>query len=146
MTIVGERLKGKVAIVTGGAAGIGRATCELFAEEGARVVVADVDEPQGHALANAIGHAGGQAVFVRTDISLEDDARRLVAEAMHRFGAVDVLVNNAATFVLKGIDENFGVWEGVDVGSDSHDESAGVRQDGERRTHPVPQTRVRSSL
>ena len=108
---MGERLKGKVAIVTGGAAGIGRATCELFAEEGARVVVADVDEPQGHALANAIGHAGGQAVFVRTDISLEDDARRLVAEAMHRFGAVDVLVNNAATFVLKGIDASVAEWQ-----------------------------------
>jgi NAD(P)-dependent dehydrogenase (short-subunit alcohol dehydrogenase family) len=113
-----DRLKDRVAIVTGGAAGIGQATCELFAEEGARVVIADLDDEPGRKLAHAIGTRGGQALFVHTDIAVEDDARRLVTEAVRRFGAVDVLVNNAATFILKGIDASVADWQqslGVNV-------------------------------
>ena len=115
---MGERLGGKVAIVTGGAAGIGRATCELFADEGARIVVADVDAPAGAEAAAAIVAQGGQAAFVRADIAQEADARRLTEETVARFGGVDVLVNNAAVFVLKGLDATVDDWQrslGVNV-------------------------------
>ena len=78
-----NRLKDKVAIVTGGAVGIGRATAELFLEEGARVVVADMRTPECEAL------------FVETDISNEDDCRHVCDEAVRAFGRLDILVNNA---------------------------------------------------
>jgi NAD(P)-dependent dehydrogenase (short-subunit alcohol dehydrogenase family) len=105
-----ERLKGKVAIVTGGGSGIGRATCELFAEEGARVVVADVDRGQGESVAANIKNSGGQAHFVLTDISREEDAARLTGSTVANFGGVDILVNNAAVFVLKGIEATVEDW------------------------------------
>lgn len=107
---MGERLKDKVAIVTGGSAGIGRATCEVFAEEGAKVVIADIADEQGLALAEVIKANGGQALFVHTDISSEDNAQLLVDETVKAFGAVDVLVNNAATFVLKGVEASVDDW------------------------------------
>jgi len=91
-------------VVTGGADGIGAATAELFAEQGARVAIGDVDEAGGRRVEQRIAAAGGQAVFVRTDISQEADVARLVATAAERFGALHVLVNNAATFVLKGVE------------------------------------------
>jgi dihydroanticapsin dehydrogenase len=107
-----------VAIVTGGAAGIGRATCELFAEEGARVIVADIDAEGGPAVARALGAGGADAAFVPTDVAREADARRLTDETVARFGRVDVLVNNAAVFVLKGLDATVEDWReslGVNV-------------------------------
>jgi len=107
---MGERLKGKVAIVTGGGSGIGRATCELFAEEGARVVVADVDSQQGESVAANIKDSGSQALFVLTDISREDDAARLTRVTVEHFGGVDIVVNNAAVFVLKGIEATVEDW------------------------------------
>lgn len=114
-----KRLQDKVAIVTGGAAGIGAATCELFAEEGARVVIADVDEAQGAALADRINSgAGSAAIFVRTDVAQDADAQRLTETAVNHFGSVDVLVNNAAVFVLKGLEATVADWQrslGVNV-------------------------------
>jgi NAD(P)-dependent dehydrogenase (short-subunit alcohol dehydrogenase family) len=107
---MGERLKGKVAIVTGGGSGIGRATCELFAEEGAQVVVADVDQRQGESVAANIENSGGQAHFVFTDISQAEDAARLTGSTVGKFGGVDILVNNAAVFVLKGIEATVEDW------------------------------------
>ncbi len=89
------RLQGKVAIVTGGGAGMGAEEARLFASEGAGVVVADVSDSQGEAVAAQIVDAGGQAIAVRTDVTVEDDWKRLVEETISRFGAVDVLVNNA---------------------------------------------------
>jgi len=106
---MGTRLHGKVAIVTGAAHGIGEATAELFAEEGARVVVLDVD-PNGEAVAQRIRAHGGQALFVTADISVEDDVRRAVALAQDAFERVDVLVNNAAVFVLKGLEASPADW------------------------------------
>lgn len=91
------RLKDKAAIVTGGASGIGKATVELFREEGARVLVADIAE------------AGGDA-FVRADISREEDAQRIAEECVRRFGRIDVLVNCAAVFVLKGLEAGVEDW------------------------------------
>lgn len=104
------RLEGKVAIVTGGSAGIGRATCEVFAEEGARVVIADIDEAAGQEGVDRLASRGADAIFVRTDIAVEDDARRVVAAALGRFGSLDVLVNNAAVFIFKGIDATVADW------------------------------------
>jgi NAD(P)-dependent dehydrogenase (short-subunit alcohol dehydrogenase family) len=83
----------RVAIVTGGASGIGRAACLIFARAGARVVVADVDEKGGRATAEKIGK---EAHFVRADVSLASDAERLAAATLDRFGRIDILYNNAA--------------------------------------------------
>ncbi|GEK79152.1 SDR family NAD(P)-dependent oxidoreductase [Agrococcus baldri] len=85
-----HELAGKTVIVTGGAQGIGHAIAELMAQEGARVVVADVKEDQGRAVSAAIG-----ADFVRTDVSDVDDVERLVAHAISEHGGLDVVVNNA---------------------------------------------------
>ncbi len=90
-----DRLAGKVAIVSGGAMGIGAATCALFAEEGARVVVADVDERAGQAVAEAIAAGGGTATFMKLDVRSEDDWRRVVADTVAIHGKINVLVNNA---------------------------------------------------
>src|SRR5689334_2138397 len=99
-----NRLQGKVAIVTGGGSGIGRATAELFAEEGAAVVIAEREVRAGHDTAEGIVQRGGRAHFVATDVADEASVRRMVEETVRTFGKVDVLVNNAAVFVLKGIE------------------------------------------
>ncbi|MCY4653257.1 MAG: SDR family NAD(P)-dependent oxidoreductase, partial [Dehalococcoidia bacterium] len=94
------RLENKVAIVTGGAAGIGRAICELFADEGAKVVIGDIDSDGGRETVARIEDAGGSAKFVSTDVSQESETLRLVESAMSEYGAVNVLVNDAAAFVF----------------------------------------------
>lgn len=112
------RMAGKTAIVTGGAAGIGEATARLIAEEGGEVLIADVDEERGEAVAASIRESGGTAVFVRTDVSREEDVRRMRDACVREFGKIDVLVNNAAVFVLKGIDATVEDWQrslGVNV-------------------------------
>ena len=86
------RLAGKVVLISGGARGMGAAEARLFAREGARVVVGDVLDAEGAAVAGAIGEA---ATFVRLDVTREDDWARAVALAVERYGALDVLVNNA---------------------------------------------------
>lgn len=87
--------QGKRAIVTGAASGIGRATAELLASEGASVVLADVDVTRGEAAAEAIRAAGGGAVFVRCDVTSSADCAATVATAVERFGGLDILCNNA---------------------------------------------------
>jgi len=88
-------LAGKVALVTGAAAGIGRASALVFAREGARLVVSDVDERGGRETAEQIVAAGGEALFVRADVSRDDDCVALVRAAVERFGRLDCAFNNA---------------------------------------------------
>ena len=89
------RMEGKVAIVTGGALGIGRATCQLLAREGAKVAILDLLDEKGNELAAAIDRAGGIARYWRTDVARESDIARVVPEIAEAFGKIDVLVNNA---------------------------------------------------
>ncbi len=105
------RLKDKVAMVTGAGSGIGRATAELFAKEGAKVVVADIDRKGGEETAMTIEAKRGTVRFVCGDISRESDARLLSEETVGAFGRLDVLVNNAATFVLKGFAATVEEWK-----------------------------------
>ncbi|MBT5319984.1 MAG: SDR family oxidoreductase, partial [Chloroflexi bacterium] len=99
------RLEGKSAIVTGSGNGIGRATALLFAEEGARVLVADIEDDPGNTVVNEINQAGGEAVFHHTDISDESSADSAIQAAVEAFGTVDILVNNAAAFVFGKIED-----------------------------------------
>ena len=89
------RLEGKIAIVTGAASGIGAATACLFAQEGATVVVADLDEAGGNAMVDQIRSAGDEAIFVRTDVTLAKDTQVVVTSTIDTYGKLDVLFNNA---------------------------------------------------
>jgi NAD(P)-dependent dehydrogenase (short-subunit alcohol dehydrogenase family) len=99
------RVDGKVAIVTGGATGIGRGISEVLAREGAKVVVANRNAERGEEAAQAIRAAGGDAHFVKTDVAREEDCRNLVAEAVRHFGRLDALVNNAGIFPRSTLEE-----------------------------------------
>lgn len=96
------RFLDQTVIITGGASGIGRACVDLFARERAAVVIADVDVRGGEAAAAAVVDAGGQALFVETDVGDAASAKALVAETVERFGRLDVLVNNAG--IIKAAD------------------------------------------
>ncbi len=99
------RLSGKVAMVTGGAMGIGRGTAMLFAQEDAKVVVADVDEAAGRAVVDEIRAAGGEATFVRLDVSSEGDWQRAIGEVVAAYGKLNVLVNNAGISLGHDVEE-----------------------------------------
>jgi len=89
------KLKGKVALITGGNSGIGRATAILFAEEGARVVIAARNEARGNETVEAIARAGGEAIFVACDVRRAEDCRKAVEATIEAFGRLDILFNNA---------------------------------------------------
>ncbi|MFN8233552.1 MAG: glucose 1-dehydrogenase, partial [Actinomycetota bacterium] len=89
------RLEGKVALITGGASGMGKVASSLFAAEGARVVLTDVADDAGEAAAAGIRDAGGEAVYVHADVSREADAEAMIAAAVNTYGGLDVLYNNA---------------------------------------------------
>src|SRR4051812_35208223 len=89
------RLKDKVAIITGGAHGMGESEVRLFAEEGAKVVIADVLVKEGEAVAADISAGQRPARFVRTDVTSETDWKKLIAETIAAYGRLDILVNNA---------------------------------------------------
>jgi 3-oxoacyl-[acyl-carrier protein] reductase len=89
------RLKDKVAIVTGAGSGFGEGIAKRFAQEGARLIVADINTESGERVAAALRQCGASAVFVRVDVSISTDMKRMVDAAVDSFGRVDILVNNA---------------------------------------------------
>jgi len=100
-----DRVKGKVAIVTGGAGGLGKAHSSLLAKEGAKVVVTDTNEAQGKKVVEEIKSQGGEAIFIKHDVSSEKEWERVIRETLKRFGKLDILVNNAGVNVWKSIED-----------------------------------------
>jgi Short-chain alcohol dehydrogenase of unknown specificity len=109
------RLKGKVALITGGASGIGEATVRLFVEEGASVMVADIQDDRGKRLADELGARAG---YVHTDVSQESHVKAAVEETCRRFGRLDCIFNNAGYGGVGGKIE--------DVSADGFDATIGV--------------------
>jgi NAD(P)-dependent dehydrogenase (short-subunit alcohol dehydrogenase family) len=120
------RLDGKIAIVTGGANGIGRASAKALAAEGARVIIGDVAEERGESVAQEIRDAGGDATFVRADVTKMSDVEALVREAVDRWRRLDVMFNNVGVAIpgtVEGMNEDdfrrvldvnlVGVWRGM---------------------------------
>ena len=99
------KLEGKVAVVTGGASGIGKASALLFAQEGAKIVIADLNEEKGQEVMEELTNSGTEALFVKTNVTSEEDVQNLFKEAAGQFGQVDVVFNNAGIGVNKPSDE-----------------------------------------
>ncbi len=110
------RLTDKVCIITGAGSGMGRVAAKMFAAEGARVVVAEYDEAAGAETVRLVREAGGEASFVRADVSNEDDARGMVQHAVATYGGVDCLYNNAGIMPEPDhsvIDTDVATWDRV---------------------------------
>lgn len=99
------RVSGKVALVTGGALGMGRTHCLLLAKEGAKVIVTDINDAAGKATVDEITKAGGEAAFFHHNVASAAEWQKVVAGAIDRFGQIDILVNNAGIFVMKPLEE-----------------------------------------
>jgi dihydroanticapsin dehydrogenase len=95
-----ERLKEKVAIITGAASGIGRAVAQLFAREGARVVISDINAEGGAETAETISEFGGEAFFLKTDVTQKKDVEQLVDATVSAYRGIDILVNNAGLLLF----------------------------------------------
>jgi NAD(P)-dependent dehydrogenase (short-subunit alcohol dehydrogenase family) len=116
-----QRLKDRVALVTGGGSGIGRASAIRLAEEGAKVAVNDINPATGQEAVKTITDAGGTAVFIQADVSKVAECERIVAETVKAFGRLDILVNNAAVMVEKTV---------VDTTEEDFDRITGVNLKG----------------
>jgi len=99
------RLENKVAIITGGGTGIGKETALLFAKEGAKVVITDINQESGNQAVKDIQEIGGEALFIRHDVSKEADWKTVADEAVKTFGKVDILFNNAGIYIIKPVAE-----------------------------------------
>ena len=102
---MGNRLQGKIAIITGGARGIGEAHARLFAAEGAKVVVTDILTAEGKETVASIKAGGGDAIFLQHDVTQEADWARVVADTIKQYGGLTTVVNNAGFANLKGVEE-----------------------------------------
>lgn len=114
------RLNNKIAIVTGAGRGIGRAVALRFAEEGAKVVVDDVNDALGTATVSAITDTGGEALFINADVSNAADAQRLITETVDTYGTVDILVNNAICSTADVLNNNWDANLAVALQGTSH--------------------------
>ncbi len=99
------RLEGKVALISGGARGQGAVEARLFAQEGAKVVIADILDEQGKQVEAEIAEAGGDATYVHLDVTSESDWNNAVQTAVTSYGKLDILVNNAGILIRKGVEE-----------------------------------------
>jgi meso-butanediol dehydrogenase / (S,S)-butanediol dehydrogenase / diacetyl reductase len=108
------RLEQKVCIITGGGSGIGRATCLLFADEGARLVVADKRATSAQAVVSECAGKGAQAIAVEANVASAADVKRMIAAAVQRFGRLDILVNNAGYGILGTVvDTDEDAWDAL---------------------------------
>jgi 3(or 17)beta-hydroxysteroid dehydrogenase len=99
-----DRVKDKVAIVTGSASGIGKATAKLLAKEGAKVVISDINDIAGRKVAKEIIQEGGEALFIKHDVTKESDWAGIIEKTTKKYGKLDILVNNAGIMMLRGIE------------------------------------------
>lgn len=100
-----NRVQGKVAIITGGSLGIGRACALKLAEEGARVVITDIKEEEGRKVVDQIKSAKGDAIFIRHDVANEDDWQQVISTTLSTYGRLDILVNNAGIGKTTNVEE-----------------------------------------
>lgn len=99
------RLQNKVAFITGAGMGMGKSEALLFAQEGASIIVSDINEQAGQETAKSIQNSGGKAIFIKMDIALENDWIKAIEESVKAFGKIDILVNNAGILLFKSLDE-----------------------------------------
>ena len=98
------RLKDKVAVITGAASGIGRETCLLFAEQGAKIVAVDINEREGAETIRKIHDTGGQAMFFKADVSKAAECKNMIDAAMEQYGRRDIMLNNGGIMQRKDND------------------------------------------
>lgn len=99
------RLENKVAIITGGGTGIGKETALLFAKEGAKVVITDINQESGNQTVKDVQEMGGEALYIRHDVSKEEDWKKVAEDTIKAFGKVDILFNNAGIYIIKPVAE-----------------------------------------